>query len=80
MLISLAELKGATYDRDKGVAYVKPGGEWNDVISELNKDGVAVVGGRLGESDIIFRVHLCVDQPQALLELAVYSFKGAFLS
>ncbi|KAJ4177631.1 hypothetical protein NW755_013744 [Fusarium falciforme] len=48
VLISLAELKGATYDRDNGVAYVKPGGEWNDVISELNKEGIAVVGGRLG--------------------------------
>jgi hypothetical protein len=54
VLISLAELKGATYDRDNGVAYVKPGGEWNDVISELNKEGVAVVGGRLGELDINF--------------------------
>ncbi|KAF4455710.1 hypothetical protein F53441_2027 [Fusarium austroafricanum] len=48
VLISLNEMVGATYDSEKKVAYVKPGGEWNDVISALNKDGVAVVGGRLG--------------------------------
>ncbi|KAG7409332.1 putative FAD-linked oxidoreductase [Fusarium oxysporum f. sp. rapae] len=48
VLISLNEMVGATYDADKKVAYVKPGGEWNDVISQLNKDGVAIVGGRLG--------------------------------
>ncbi|KAM0232511.1 hypothetical protein ACHAP5_010683 [Fusarium lateritium] len=48
VLISLNEMVGATYDSDKKVAYVKPGGEWNDVISALDKHGVAVVGGRLG--------------------------------
>ncbi|KAH6960292.1 hypothetical protein DER45DRAFT_642242 [Fusarium avenaceum] len=48
VLISLNEMVGATYDSDKKVAYVKPGGEWNDVISALDKDGVAIVGGRLG--------------------------------
>lgn len=48
VLISLAEMIGAVYDAEKKVAYVKPGGEWNDVISALNKDGVAIVGGRLG--------------------------------
>ncbi|QPC78028.1 hypothetical protein HYE68_008780 [Fusarium pseudograminearum] len=48
ILISLAEMIGAVYDAEKKVAYVKPGGEWNDVISDLNKDGVAIVGGRLG--------------------------------
>ncbi|KAG5757677.1 hypothetical protein H9Q72_014180 [Fusarium xylarioides] len=48
VLISLNEMVGATYDADKKAAYVKPGGEWNDVISQLNKKGVAIVGGRLG--------------------------------
>ncbi|SPJ84157.1 related to 6-hydroxy-d-nicotine oxidase [Fusarium torulosum] len=48
VLISLSEMVGATYDSDKKVAYVKPGGEWNDVISALDKHGVAIVGGRLG--------------------------------
>ncbi|KAF9773987.1 hypothetical protein IL306_008085 [Fusarium sp. DS 682] len=48
VLISLNEMVGATYDSDKKVAYVKPGGEWNDVISQLNKNGVTITGGRLG--------------------------------
>ena len=50
VLISMKDLKGTTYDEDKGVAYVKPGGEWNDVIGALDPQGVAIVGGRLGES------------------------------
>jgi hypothetical protein len=49
VLISLSEMVGATYDSEKKVAYVKPGGEWNDVISALDKHGVAIVGGRLGK-------------------------------
>lgn len=48
VLISLTEMKGATYNRSKNLAYVRPGGEWNDVISALQKEGVTVVGGRLG--------------------------------
>ncbi|KAM0342901.1 hypothetical protein ACHAPU_009105 [Fusarium lateritium] len=48
VLISLNKMVGATYDSDKKVAYVKPGGEWNDVLSALDKHGVAIVGGRLG--------------------------------
>lgn len=46
--IVMTDLAGAKYDADKGLAYVKPGGEWNDVISDLQPSGVAVVGGRLG--------------------------------
>ncbi|RVD81180.1 uncharacterized protein DFL_009054 [Arthrobotrys flagrans] len=48
VLISLSKLSGTTYDRARNVALVKPGGEWNDVITALNKEGVTVVGGRLG--------------------------------
>ncbi|KAF7557969.1 hypothetical protein G7Z17_g240 [Cylindrodendrum hubeiense] len=48
VLISLGEIAGTAYDRSSNLAFVKPGGEWNDVISTLNKDGVTVVGGRLG--------------------------------
>ncbi|KAJ4245724.1 hypothetical protein NW762_013848 [Fusarium torreyae] len=48
VLISLSELAGTTYDKAKKVAYIKPGGEWNDVAFTLGKEGVAVVGGRLG--------------------------------
>ncbi|KAJ8108429.1 hypothetical protein OPT61_g8178 [Boeremia exigua] len=46
--IVMTDLAGATYDAEKDLAYVKPGGEWNDVISDLESSGVAVVGGRLG--------------------------------
>lgn len=49
VLISTAEMKGATYSAETGYAYVKPGGEWNDVIGDLEKQGVTVLGGRLGE-------------------------------
>ncbi|KAJ3531910.1 hypothetical protein NM208_g372 [Fusarium decemcellulare] len=48
VLISFSEMVGATYDKSKNLAYVKPGGEWNDVISDLYEDGVTIVGGRLG--------------------------------
>lgn len=48
VLIATSRLKGTKNDPAKGVAYVKPGGVWNDVIEPLVKEGVAVVGGRLG--------------------------------
>lgn len=48
VLISLFQLAGATYDSKKGVAYVKPGGRWSDVIGDLAPSGYAVTGGRLG--------------------------------
>lgn len=51
VLIALRDIAGATYDAANGVAYVKPGGEWNDVISSLAKQNVTVVGGRLGDRD-----------------------------
>lgn len=49
--IVMTDLAGATYDADRDLAYVKPGGEWGDVISDLAPSGVAVVGGRLGEQN-----------------------------
>jgi FAD/FMN-containing dehydrogenase len=48
VLITMTDLVGATYDAGEDVAYVRPGGEWNDVISDLEKSGVAIAGGRLG--------------------------------
>ncbi|KAK8074244.1 hypothetical protein PG994_005143 [Apiospora phragmitis] len=39
---------GATYGAATGHALVKPAGEWNDVIGDLEPSGVTVVGGRLG--------------------------------
>lgn len=48
VLISMRDMAGATYDKETGLAHIKPGGEWNDVITDLEKDGVTAVGGRLG--------------------------------
>ncbi|KAF2183270.1 FAD-binding domain-containing protein [Zopfia rhizophila CBS 207.26] len=48
VLIALREITGTTHDAQKKLAYVKPGGEWNDVIGTLDPMGVTVVGGRLG--------------------------------
>jgi|SRR5690242_9583510 len=51
--IVMTDLAGATYDAEKDLAYVKPGGEWNDVIGDLAPSGVAVVGGRLGKKFVL---------------------------
>ncbi|KAH7080182.1 FAD binding domain-containing protein [Paraphoma chrysanthemicola] len=48
VLITMTDLAGATYDATKQVAYVKPGGEWNDVVGDLEPSGVTITGGRLG--------------------------------
>lgn len=48
VVITMRKIFGATYDGTTGLAYVKPGGEWNDVIGALEPHGVTVVGGRLG--------------------------------
>lgn len=48
VLIALRGISGATYDAETGLAYVKPGGTWNDVVGDLEPSGVTVVGGRLG--------------------------------
>lgn len=48
VLITMTDLAGATYDAANNVAYVKPGGEWNDVIGDLEPSGVTIAGGRLG--------------------------------
>lgn len=48
VLIALRDISGATYNNQTGLAYVKPGGTWNDVIGDLEPSGVTVVGGRLG--------------------------------
>lgn len=58
VLISTKDLSGVEYDAGTGLAYVKPGGEWNDVIGPLVEQGVAIVGGRLGTFLIpTFREH-----------------------
>jgi FAD/FMN-containing dehydrogenase len=50
VLIALKKIKGTVNDPAKGVAYVQPGGTWATVITPLVKQGVTVVGGRLGMS------------------------------
>lgn len=53
VLIATRKMTGTTYDKDTNLAYVQPGGEWNDAIGALDKQGVTVVGGRLGMLQII---------------------------
>lgn len=48
VLITMTDMVGATYDAATGLAYVKPGGHWNDVIGDLEPSGVTILGGRLG--------------------------------
>ncbi|KAK7946147.1 uncharacterized protein PG986_010468 [Apiospora aurea] len=48
VLVAMREMVGATYDAATGLARVRPAGEWNDVIGDLEPSGVTVVGGRLG--------------------------------
>lgn len=48
VLVAFHDLVGATYDAEANLAHVKPGGEWNDVIGDLEPSGVTIVGGRLG--------------------------------
>lgn len=56
VLITMTDLVGTSYDAQEDVAYVRPGGEWNDVIGDLEKSGVAIAGGRLG---MIMLTHCC---------------------
>ena len=53
VLISTRDMSGVTYDEETGIAHVKPGGEWNDVIGPLDEQGVTVVGGRLGMLPVV---------------------------
>ncbi|TID27652.1 FAD-binding domain-containing protein [Venturia nashicola] len=48
VLIALRNIKGVELDKEKSVAYVKPGGHWKDVIKPLDDLGYTVVSGRLG--------------------------------
>jgi hypothetical protein len=49
VLIAMTDMVGATYDAATGLASVKPGGQWNDVVGDLEPNGVTILGGRLGE-------------------------------
>jgi FAD/FMN-containing dehydrogenase len=49
ILIAMSQLNGTVNDAANNIAYVKPGGHWQTVTDTLDKQGVAVVGGRLGK-------------------------------
>jgi hypothetical protein len=57
VLIAMKKMKGTVNDPAKGVAYVQPGGTWATVITPLVKQGVTVVGGRLGGSYLRLRFY-----------------------
>ncbi|KAF1935820.1 FAD binding domain-containing protein [Clathrospora elynae] len=65
VLITMTDLTGATYDAKENVAYVKPGGEWNDVIGDLEKSGVAISGGRLGEDTLALLSYIILTNSSA---------------
>jgi FAD/FMN-containing dehydrogenase len=48
VLIAMRNVSGTEFDKEKQLAYVKPGGHWTDVLKALNGTGRMVVGGRLG--------------------------------
>jgi FAD/FMN-containing dehydrogenase len=48
VLIALRKLTGTTLDKEKKLAYVKPGGHFWDVYKALEGTGHQVVGARLG--------------------------------
>lgn len=52
ILIATKKMKSTVNDPEKGVAYVQPGGDWASVVTPLAKQGVTVVGGRLGLSSL----------------------------
>jgi FAD/FMN-containing dehydrogenase len=49
VLIALSKMAYAHYNKVDNTAQFGPGGHWSTVIGPLEKEGVAVVGGRLGE-------------------------------
>jgi FAD/FMN-containing dehydrogenase len=81
VLITMTDMAGATYDATKQVAYVKPGGEWNDVVGDLEPSGVTITGGRLGKHNRRALV-LVTDHRSGLVGVGGYLLQGgiSFLS
>jgi hypothetical protein len=48
VLIAMRHLNGTVFDKEKSLAYVKPGGHWWNVMKAMEGTGQIVVGGRLG--------------------------------
>ncbi|KAK7960758.1 FAD-binding domain-containing protein [Apiospora saccharicola] len=47
--IDLGRFKKTTYDPETKLASVEPGAKWNDVYPVVEKEGVMVTGGRVGD-------------------------------
>jgi FAD binding domain len=48
VLITMRHINGTVLDKEKRLAYIKPGGHWWDVMDVLKDSGHMVVAGRLG--------------------------------
>jgi FAD/FMN-containing dehydrogenase len=48
VLIALSKMDFVHYDKSLRTAQFGPGGHWNTLLTPLDKQGVTVVGGRLG--------------------------------
>jgi FAD/FMN-containing dehydrogenase len=53
VLIALRHINGTIYDKASNTISLKPGGHWVDVMKVLDKEGVAMVAGRLGMSSVM---------------------------
>jgi len=49
VLISFSSLANTTYNAEEGTADIGPGARWGDVLTALESENVAVVGGRIGK-------------------------------
>jgi len=48
VLITMRHINGTVLDKEKSLAYIKPGGHWWDAMDVLKGTGHMAVGGRLG--------------------------------
>jgi FAD/FMN-containing dehydrogenase len=48
VLIAMRHINGTVLDKEKSLAYIKPGGHWWDVMDALKGTGHMAVGARLG--------------------------------
>ncbi|QDS72887.1 hypothetical protein FKW77_007603 [Venturia effusa] len=53
ILIALRNIAGVELDKAKGVAYVKPGGHWRDVVKPLDDQGYTVESSNILEYEIV---------------------------
>lgn len=51
--ISLEKLNKITLSADKKIASFQPGHTWFDIYTALEKENVAVIGGRVSSNDLL---------------------------